>query len=154
MWDSPSAVPQGCLVRAGQEELPGLGFPSLPQPSQNHSLHLLEKGSCLSGRVPQAEPGSKGEKLPFHAHSPAGCLLWEHFLGDGIGSMLACKSGLTMPSPELPAGGCGAPQSQRELLSVPAALVKRSRTRIPQPHPTKPWGAEWVRKCELRHPAP
>lgn len=67
--------------------------------------------------------------------------------------MLACKSGLTVPSPELPAGGCGAPQSQRELLSVPAALIKKSRTRIPQPQPTKPWGAEWARKCELRHPA-
>lgn len=67
--------------------------------------------------------------------------------------MLACKSGLTIPSSELPAGGREAPQSQRELLSVPTALEKRSRTRTPQLQPTKPWGAEWVSKGELRHPA-
>lgn len=151
----PSAVPQGCLLRAGREELPGLGFPSFPSPSYPKPLsHVwLEKAACLSGRIPQAEPGSEGGKLPLCAHSPAGRLLWEHFLGDGKGSMLACKSALTIPSPELPAGGCGAPQSLRELLSVPAALIKRSTTRTPQAQPAKPWGTEWARKCELRHPA-
>ena len=44
-----------------------------------------------------------------------------------MGSMLACKSGLPLPSPKLPAGDGGAPQhtqSHRDLISMPAALVK------------------------------
>lgn len=102
----PSTIPQGSLLRAGQE-LPALGFPSLPQPSQSlQGSVTLHWGRLAACREPP------GTEEPASVHSPAVRLRWEHFLGDGAGSMLARQSGhpLLLPSHELPATDCRAPQ--------------------------------------------
>lgn len=89
----PSTTPQDCLLRAGQE-LPVLGFPALPQPIQ---LHHTPPWSRLPARRQWGEPPGRGELVSMHL--PTGCLLWEHFLGYGVGSMLVLQSG---PLPSLP----------------------------------------------------
>lgn len=129
----PSTIPQGCLLRAGQE-LPTLGFPSLPQPSQSLpgsvTLHWGRLSACR-------EP--PGTEEPASVHSPAVCLRWEHFLGDGAGSMLARQPGhpllLLLPSHELPATDRGAPQHT----AVCCRYAVLAQSKVPRP---QPWGAQ------------
>lgn len=70
-------------------------------------------------------------------HSPAVRLRWEHFLGDGAGSMLACQSGhpLLLPSHELLATDCRAPQHT----TVCSWYTELGQSKVPQP---QPWGAQ------------
>lgn len=156
MWDS-LVLSLGLLVKGTTGGTPWAGIPFPPPAIPNHSVTFGWRKLPVCQGESQGQslaPGEgRGGQLQLCAHSPAGRRLWEHFLGDGTGSMLACKSALTIPSPELPAGGCGAPQPRRELLSMPEALIKRSGTGTPQPQHTKPWGTECIMKCELGHPA-
>lgn len=133
----PSTIPQGCLLRAGQE-LPTLGFPSLPQPSQSLpgsvTLHWGRLSACR-------EP--PGTEEPASVHSPAVRLRWEHFLGDGAGSMLARQPGhplLLLPSHELPATDRGAPQHT----AVCCRYAVLGQSKVPRP---QSWGARRAAEC-------
>lgn len=57
MWDSPA------LFAKGRTGTPWAGIPFPPPAIPNHCHFGQEKGACLPGRVPQAEPGSEGGEL-------------------------------------------------------------------------------------------